>query len=235
MRLLLFLLVALPLFGQGLIVNPYRFVVAGGGIVEDAVGSGSGADPSIMHTQGALTSGYALVFAEYAFSAATSAATATYDGNAMTEIATFSQASFYHMKIFYRDLGTAGSGTKTVAVAHTDAVGSAFTTVITFSGVKQGGGFTVGPAGTAGAFEDPMTFSIATTSASEWIYGGCLSNRPLAANVTPNGTQINENDADGITYNNQKLAGTGGSVTVSWDLDASTHGVRGAVVLQPAP
>ena len=203
----------------------------GGGIVFDVLSSSTATDPSITHPQGSLTSGYVLIIAGYTFSAATSGATATYDGTSATEIATFSQASFYHIKIFYRDLGTLGSGNKTATVSHTDAITSALTTVLTYSGVKQGGGFTVGQ---NGAFADPQSLPLATTSASELVVGGILVNA-TAANTTPDGTQYNEDGSAGVTYNNQWKPGTGSTVTLNWDLDAATHAAYVGVVMQPAP
>ena len=201
------------------------------GIIFNTNSQSTAADPSISHAQGSLVNGYALVIAGYTFSAATSGATATYDGGGMTEIATFSQASFYHIKLFYKDLGTSGAGTKTVSVAHTDAVTSALTTVLTYSGVLQGGGFTVGQ---FGEFNDPQGLAITTTSTSELIVGGIVVNT-VAANVTPAGVEYNENDSAGLTYENQHTPGTGGSVNLVWDLNAGAHAAFVAAVLKPAP
>ena len=211
--------------------TPWLLLNSGGDITQDGTFSQStSSDPTISHSQGSLTNGYVLVIAGYTFSAASSNATATYDGSAMTEIASYSQASFYHIKMFYRDLGTSSSGSKNAVVTHTDAITSSLTTVITFGGVKQGGGFTVV---NNGGFAIPQTFNIATTSNRELVVAGLAVNQ-TAANVIPNGTQINENDGSGLTYNNQKLSGTGDTVTVTWNLGASAHGAYVGVVLQPA-
>lgn len=237
MRVILFLLLSILCAEAPIIIvrGPIRTGAptpgsggGGGGITQDGTfTAATGADPSFSHSQGSLTSGYVLVICGSTFSGATSATSVTYDGNAMTEIATFSQASFYHIKIFARDLGTSGSGSKNVVVTHTEAVTSALSTCITFSGVKQGGGFTVVQ---EGGFEDPQTFNITTTSTSELVIGAVTVNKTVA-NITPNGTQINEDSVE--LYNNQKTAGTGGSVTMSWDLDTAAHGATVGVVLQP--
>lgn len=212
-----------------------RAAAAGGaGISQDGTFTqNKTVDGSFSHSQGSLANGYALIIVSYVFAGATAGASVTYDGGAATQIATFSHVDAYHAKIFYRDLGTASSGSKNVVVAHNDAASSVNTTVITWSGVKQGGGFTVVQTG-GGGFADPQTFNISTTSSSEVVVGAALINA-TAANTAQTGTLINEEDTDGVTYNNQKYAGTGGTVAVTWDLNAASHGACVGVVLQPAP
>lgn len=185
------------------------------------------ADHSYTHAQGSLTNGIAIVIVMWVPNASTSC-TATYGGDAMTLIEEKSQDGAYLVSIFKKDLGSAGSGNKTVVVDFNSTMYKSFVVSLTYSGVAQDTAYTDGGSGSNWSTAPALTLATATDSL---VVGGLATGN---LTVTNNDTVIAQDTSAGQKFSAQYAAGTGGNVTLDWTLSTNNAWAVAGVVLTKA-
>lgn len=168
-KVLAFLLLsALPLFG-GMLINSYRFA-SSAGITFDSANTPAyalkGTNPAATtrpHTQGSLTNGY-IVVGIVTYSSIPPTVSVTYDGTAMTQIASAAGLPS-HARLFGLAVGSKAGGTYNAVVTWgTSGAGENYELVgvSSFSGVNQS--TPVGTAGTATGTSTAPTVNVSSAT-----------------------------------------------------------------------
>lgn len=226
--LILLLCAAIQANARGIVACAGGGVSAPAGVTIDNVTTATQttADQSFSHSQGDLTNGVAILIVAWLVNASTSA-TATYDGNAMTEIES-QTGSATKFTIWKYDLGTSSAGNKAVVVDFDDSMYGSHAVLMTFSGAAQSTTYTDG--GSSG-YTNTRSVTLATSAGSIMVGGISFSTN---VTLTGNATEIYKANASAMSSFFQRASGTGGNVTLQFDSSGSFWNAAAAVVVPSA-
>lgn len=216
----------------GAVSNPYLMVIArknaGAGATPLSLDATSCSDSttSFTHSQGALSSGFAVVIVSGTRFAAFAPTAVTYDGNGMTLEDSETTDNDTSIWVYSYAIGSSASGSKTVAITWDSTPSFARSTCVTFDGADQAQDPLTGTG--YNAFSSAPSASVSGTTSGSFIVGACL--RAFGgATVTPADTEICEYESD-RAYGASRSAGDGGAVSLDWTL--GTAGAWSAIAIE---